>query len=359
MKKSVLILCGGRSDEHEISLISTKYILEALDRARFDPLIVGISKQGSWHLEEEKSFYRGEVRADKIRLNTDAPTVTLAPYSKEGRGVIQAGQRQSFFDVVFPILHGPFGEDGTLQGLLEIVDVPYVGSNCGSSWVCMDKHWTKLICKNYGIPTADFVSLTKLEDLEAQRKAIAALGFPVFVKPCRLGSSVGITKVTDAGQLPKAVETALYYDNKCLIEKGIRGREIECAVLGLCDSARASACGEIIPSAKAGWYSYEAKYLLSDGAELVIPAKIPDSEMKRIQDFCLKVYRALECDGMARVDVFYEGENGGIYLNEVNTIPGFTPISMYPKLWQVSGLPYKELITELIRLAFLKQGHTL
>jgi len=357
MKKRVLLLCGGKSDEHEISLISAKHILEALDRSLFDPLVVGISKNGIWHLENEKNFYVGNPTADQIELNLDAPTPTLVPFANaSGKGQLLVSDISYEFDIAFPILHGPFGEDGTLQGLFDIVGVPYVGANCGSSWICMDKSLTKILCQSHSIPVTDFVRLTSLEDLQAKAPEIADLGKTVFVKPARLGSSVAISKVTDATQLPKAVERAFQHDSKVLIERGIEGREIECAVLGLNRSAKVALPGEIVPSKKEGFYSYAAKYLLKDGAELFAPAKLDAPMVKKAQELALEAFELLECDGMARVDLFLERSTNKLYLNELNTIPGFTPISMYPKLWQASGLTYPELISQLIKLGFQRVG---
>ncbi len=346
--KKVLILCGGRSDEHEISLISAKCVMDAIDRNKFSPLVIGIGKRsGIWHLEEEKTFYTGEFRADKIALNEKAPAITLAPYrSPQGKGLLLANGKTIEFDVVFPILHGPFGEDGTMQGLWDIVGVPYVGSHCGSSWNCMDKMLTKVLCSQNDIPVAPFIWIQSIEEFNEKRKAIEALGNPLFVKPARLGSSVGISKVENPAQLKGAVELALRYDNKVLIEKGIVGREIECGVL----DNQASIPGEIIPSKKIGWYSYDAKYLLDDGAETVTPAKLTPQEIAQVQKIALRAFQVLECAGMARVDMFLE-PSGKVILNEVNTIPGFTPISMYPKMWQASGVSYSDLITRLLELA--------
>ena len=358
MKKNLLILCGGKSDEHEISLISAKCVLDALDRSKFNPYVVGISRSGIWYLEDEKDFYSGELRADKIKLNQERPKVSIAPYSEEGKGTLKWETGSLHFDVVFPILHGPFGEDGTLQGLLDIVGVPYVGSNCGSSWICMDKALAKTMCAYHNIPVADFVTINTIDEVETKASAIKALGHPVFVKPCRQGSSVGVTKVNNASELSAAVSEALKFDSKCLIEKGIRGREIECAILGLNRTAEAALPGEIVPSPKIGWYSYQAKYLLDDGAQIIVPAKLDPSQVKAVQAFALRVFQTLECDGMARVDPFMEQGTDRLYLNEANTIPGFTPISMYPKMWQASGLSYPDLITRLIELAYSRLGKT-
>lgn len=360
MAKDILFLCGGRSDEHEISLISAKCALDALDRSLFKPIVVGISKKGVWHLCDEKTFFLGEFRADKIRLNEDAPQVSLAPYpSKDGQGQLFCNGKTITFDGVFPILHGQFGEDGTLQGMLDLVGVPYVGSNCGASWICMDKVLTKNLCANAGIAVSDYVWLSSIDELPGKMATIEKLGQTVFVKPSRQGSSVGVSKVTTKAELKKAVEFGFKYDTKVLIEQGIDGREIECAVLGLNKSAQVALPGEIVPSSKVGWYSYEAKYLMSDGAEALTPAPLDAAQTKEAQEFALKVFRLLECDGLARVDLFLERKTGKFLLNEVNTLPGFTPISMFPKMWQTSGLSYQNLVTKLIELAFQRLGKTL
>lgn len=357
LPKTVLILCGGKSEEHEISLISAKCVLDALDRSRFTPVIAGISRQGTWFLEEEDRFYLGELRADKIRLNESAPRILLVPYpSQDGRGRLEAGGKSITFDAVFPILHGTFGEDGTIQGLFEIMGVPYVGSGCGSSWICMDKVLAKTLCAQSGVRVADFVWLTHPDELSAKSKEVQSLGETVFVKPARSGSSVGVSRVTSLSGLPAAVAKAFQHDKKVMIEKAISGREIECAVLGEGSHARASLPGEIVVSQKIGWYSYEAKYLLKDGAETIIPAPLDSKLTQAIQAFAVRVFRLLECEGMARVDLFLENGTQDLILNEVNTIPGFTPISMYPKMWEASGLPYSALISELIALAMRRHS---
>lgn len=350
--KTLLILCGGRSEEHEISLISAKGILDALDRKLYQPLLVGISKKGVWHLLNEENFFEGEFRADKIKLNEKAPAITLAPFTNEKRqGTLLCSGKTHLFDVVFPILHGRFGEDGTLQGMLDMMNVPYVGSNCGSSGLCMDKILTKTLCLKAGIPTAKFTWVESVEDLSKVASDLNELKYPLFVKPPRQGSSIGVSKVNTPQDLKAAVETALKYDTKCLIEEGIRGREIECAVLGHPKQAKVATPGEIIPSKKVGWYSFEAKYLLADGAETKVPTDLDVQTTERIKNFALKAFNCLECSGMARVDLFLEESTQNIYLNEINTIPGFTPISMYPKMWQASGLSYSALVSELIYLA--------
>ncbi len=351
--KKVLILCGGRSEEHEISLISAKGILDALDRKLFEPLLVGISKTGVWYWEDEKDYFTGSLKADAIKLNEKRPKVTLAPYLSGGKGHLVADNGASAdFDVVFPIVHGQFGEDGTLQGMLELMGIPFVGSRCGPSWICMDKWLMKTLCEKNAIAVAEYVGIRRGEDWKARTKEIEKLGYPLFVKPSCQGSSVGVSKVTQASELPAAIDTALKYDRICLLERAIVGREIECAVLGLSANPQSSLPGEIIVSPKVGWYSYEAKYLGGDLARTETPARMPADLTAKVQAFAENVFRVLECDGMARVDLLLEEKTGKIYLNEPNTLPGFTPISMYPKMWEASGLSYPKLISRLIELAF-------
>jgi len=355
MKKTVLILCGGKSEEHEVSLVSARCILEAIDRDKFDPILVGISRKGTWYLEDESNAFLGGPKADTIKLNQSAPEVSVIPYpNASGQGQLRTEKEILNFDVVFPIIHGTNGEDGTLQGFFEILGAPYVGSNCGASWNCMDKQITKEIAEIHGRQSAAYVPIDNLAEID--QPALKKLKYPLFVKPNRTGSSVGVTRVTEASQLRNAVENALKLDRRVLVEEGISGREIECAVLGLNRKAKSSLPGEIIPSKEIGFYSYEAKYILEDGAKLEIPAKLSEAQVKSIQEFAINCFDLMGCDGLARVDLFLDEANDKIYLNEINTLPGFTPISMYPKLWEISGVSYKDLITKLIQLAFERQS---
>lgn len=356
MSQTVLILCGGKSQEHEVSLISAQCILEALDRKKFTPLLVGISKKGQWFLEEEESFFIGKLKADEIKLNENRPEVSVSPFlSESGRGQLLCEGQKLLFDVAFPILHGPFGEDGTIQGLFEVLGVPYVGSRCSSSAICMDKVLTKQVASLAGISVVDSVVLRSLTDLAKHSDEIAKLGFPLFVKPARMGSSVGVSKVKQASELHPAVKKALDIDSKVLIEKGIEGREIECAVLGSDEEAQVAAPGEVVPHPEVGWYSYDAKYLMTEGAKVVIPAPLPQEKLRELKHCALEVFKALECSGLARIDFFVEHHTQKIFLNEVNTMPGFTPISMYPKMWQASGKAYSDLLTEVIDFARMKK----
>lgn len=356
MIQTVLILCGGKSPEHEISLISAKCILEALDRKKFTPLLVGISKKGQWFLEEEDSFFQGELKADSIQLNENRPEVSVSPYlSDSGRGQLFCEGQKLFFDVAFPILHGPFGEDGTIQGLFDLIGVPYVGSQCSSSAICMDKVLTKQVASLAGIAVVESVVLRSLSDLAKYSDEITRLGFPLFIKPARMGSSVGVSKVKQASELHPAVKKAMEIDSKVLIEKGVGGREIECAVLGTGTEAQVAIPGEVVPHPEVGWYSYDAKYLMAEGAKVVIPAPLSSDKLSELKECALKVFRALECSGLARIDFFVDHQTQKIFLNEVNTMPGFTPISMYPKMWQASGKSYGDLLTEVISFARMKK----
>ncbi len=349
--RRVLILCGGQSDEHEISLLSAHGVLPALDRQAYEPLLVGIAKTGRWHFCDPQDFTSGDIRADRIQLNESAPEALLSLRSETGRGQLVVNGQTHDFDVVFPILHGPNGEDGTIQGLLEILGLPYVGADVAASANCMDKERTKTLAVAAGIAVAPWVLVGRGEHPEQHRAAIEALDAPWFVKPARAGSSVGVHKVDVWHELPAAVEDACRYDSKVLVEQAIVGREIECAVLGLHAAPEVSLPGEIIVAPEAGFYSYEAKYLLADAARTEAPAQLSTGEVRAVQQLVARAYQVLEVDGMARIDVFLTA-SGAVYLNEINTIPGFTPISMYPQMWGASGLAYDQLISRLLELAF-------
>ncbi len=343
------LLFGGRSGEHEISIRSAHSVANAIDRGRFDVTLIGIDRAGSWHLYSEDSFARveSEVAAESV------DQVALVPRSG-ACGIIdlQTPARQlQTLDVVFPVLHGPYGEDGTLQGLLEMMGVPYVGSGVLGSAIGMDKDIHKRLLRDAGIPIVPFGVVTQ-EGWNRDKREVRArahkLGSPIFVKPANLGSSVGISKVDTAGKLEAAIEQALMHDRKILLERAIDGREIECAVLGN-DEPRASLPGEIIPGEE--FYSYSDKYAPQSKARLLIPAPISEALQESVRALAVRVFQTLECCGMARIDFFLERGSDRIYVNEPNTIPGFTSISMYPKLWEASGLPYRDLTTCLIDLA--------
>lgn len=346
------ILFGGRSAEHEVSLQSAKNVVEAIDKNKYEVVLIGIDKTGAWHLDEASRFLLGTTASESPALPVSGESLAMIPGKRaEQLVLLSGGQMPGPLDVVFPILHGPFGEDGTVQGLLKLANIPFVGAGVLGSAVGMDKDVMKRLLRDAGVPITRFITLNKYPAREmAFEEARDQLGLPLFIKPANLGSSVGIHKVRDREEFDRAVRDAFEYDNKVLIEECIDGREIECSVLGN-DQPVASVLGEILPSHE--FYSYEAKYLDESGAALEIPAKLPREISERIRQVAVKTFRVLCCEGMARVDFFLR--NGDeIIVNEINTIPGFTRISMYPKLWEASGLPYSELIDKLIALAMEK-----
>jgi D-alanine-D-alanine ligase len=355
MKKTkVIILCGGRSAEHEISLLSARNVLTALDRTRFDPVVVGIDRSGRWHRESERTLAAATGDPRALALDAGAPTVGI----EEGLAVASApGGALAGLPaedvVVFPVLHGTFGEDGTVQGLFELAGTAYVGAGVLGSAIGMDKDVSKRLLRDAGIPIVDFEVVTAAafaRDPAAALAPAAALGTPMFVKPANAGSSVGVTRVAHAAELAAAVRDALAFDRKVLIERAVAAREIECAVLGN-DEPEASVPGEILVHHKDGFYSYDAKYVDADGASWKIPADLPAPVTARVQQLAVETFRALELAGMARVDFFLARDSGALYVNEVNTIPGFTAVSMYPKMWEASGVSPTELINRLIDLA--------
>ena len=352
MSKHLLVLCGGRSAEHEVALLSAVNVVAAIDRERFDPVVVGIDRDGTWWRLDPDSFV---VHADDpARISLAAGGEPVALTMRDGTGVLVAisGKTDASpwpVDVAFPVLHGTYGEDGTVQGLLEIMNVPYVGCDPAASANCMDKVVTKQLLRDAGLAVAPWLTVSAAGERPGARVVDEMLGWPVFVKPARLGSSVGISKVSRAAELEEALAAALCYDTKVLIEAFMPGREIECAVLGNA-APRAAVPGEVVPQGEHGYYSYEAKYLDEDGALLMAPADLDDTTAERVRSTALRAYEALGCSGMARVD-FFLLPDGSLVVNEINTIPGFTRISMYPRLWRLSGMGYSDLITELVRLA--------
>src|ERR1700730_2813968 len=351
-KIRVGILFGGRSAEHEVSLQSAKNIVDAIDKNTYEVVLIGIDKNGGWHLEEGSRFLLRTTESELPQLPASGENLALVPGKQEEQLVMLSGrQTPGSLDVVFPILHGPFGEDGTVQGLLKLANIPFVGAGVLGSAVGMDKDVMKRLLRDAGIPVARFISVDRCSsdkiDFEYAR---GQLGLPLFIKPANLGSSVGIHKIRDREGFDPAIRDAFNYDNKILIEEAIEGREIECSVLGN-DNPVASVPGEILPRHE--FYSYEAKYLDENGAVLEIPAKIPREISERIRQTAIKTFRVLCCEGMARVDFFLRNDEE-IIVNEINTIPRFTRISMYPKLWEASGLSYSELIDRLIGFAMEK-----
>jgi len=352
MKTVVGILFGGKSAEHEISLLSAKNIYEAIDRTRFEPVLVGIDKSGRWLLNDAERFLLNADNPSLISLNREGKPVALQP---ENHGLLSAASngdsensfRSVHLDVVFPILHGPFGEDGTIQGFLKLADIPFVGSGVLGSAIGMDKDAMKRLMRDAGIPIGKFITVKSHEKAPSFAEVETILGKPFFIKPANMGSSVGISKVRNEDEYTAAVKDAFQYDTKIIIEEFIPGREIECAVLGN-EEPIASVPGEIIPSHE--FYSYDAKYLDENGAALKIPARLDEKTVIRIQELAIKVFQTLCCEGLSRVDFFLK-ENGEVIVNEINTMPGFTKVSMYPKMWEACGVSYTELITRLIELA--------
>ncbi len=357
-KLRVAVLFGGRSGEHEVSVRSAASVLQAMDRERFEPVPVGITRAGRWLLspggDAAPLLAAGRVEEGAGRpvalvggTASGAPAI-LIPIEGDGAGA--AGGPEPV-DAVFPVLHGPNGEDGTVQGLLELADVPYVGSGVLASAVGMDKGIMKDVFRQHGLPSTDYLVLTRREwEAEPERvtrEIEAGLGYPCFVKPANLGSSVGISKVRGPGELAPAMDLAARHDRRLVVEKGVDAREIECSVLGNDDPA-ASVPGEIVPCNE--FYDYQAKYV-DDRSKLLIPAPIPPETARQVRELAVRAFRAIDAAGLARVDFFLERRTGRVLVNEINTMPGFTSISMYPKLWEASGLPYTSLITRLIELA--------
>ena len=347
MERKIAIIFGGKSAEHEVSLASATNICNAMDCKRFTPVLLGIDKKGEWCYDKE--YPTTGVNLVKNDYFSKAEHVYLSS-SKSHIQVIEKKSNRVLadFDVVFPIVHGTFGEDGTLQGILKSLDVPFVGPDVLGSAIAMDKDIAKRLFRSAGIPVASSYTLYKHDASSYTFEQIAArLGLPCFVKPANAGSSVGVNKVTNEAEYLNALQEGFRYDNKVLVEEAVVGKELECGVLGN-EEARASVVGEIV--ATESFYSYDAKYISSTGATLQVPARIDAALSDSIREYAVRAFHAIGCEGMARVD-FLLSDSGKLVLNEINTLPGFTAISMYPKMWEQTGVPEKELITELIMLA--------
>jgi D-alanine-D-alanine ligase len=380
-KLRVGVLFGGRSGEHEVSLLSAASVLNAIDKTKYEVVPIGITKEGRWvtsaHAERLLKGTSAEAPEARHLRAGDPETTSAAAVLARGEGVIvppMPGENHSSLmpfetdardlraavnpvdvDIIFPVLHGTFGEDGTIQGLLELADIAYVGAGVLGSAAGMDKDVMKRLFRDAGLPIVKHVTILRSAWRERPKKARKLieekLKYPVFVKPANLGSSVGISKVHDAGELPAAMDEAARFDRKLVIEEGVGGkkakaREIECSVLGN-DKPIASIAGEVVPIKE--FYDYNAKYL-DEGSELIIPTKVAKAKMKEIQRLAVTTFQAVECSGLARVDFLMDPRSQKMYVNEINTLPGFTSISMYPKLWAASGIPYAELIDRLIQL---------
>jgi D-alanine-D-alanine ligase len=352
-KLRVGVIFGGRSGEHEVSLRSAESVINALDRDKYDIVPIAITQQGKWLASSEATNLLPSAvieSADQhVAIFGDPTEKGLARFTGEGKT-----DERDKIDVIFPVLHGTYGEDGTIQGLLEMADVPYVGCGVLGSAAGMDKVVMKRLFREAGLPIVEFVHFLRTQweadPLLVESRVAEEIGFPCFVKPANLGSSVGISKATDAKSLSEAIDLAAKYDRKIIVERGVDAREIEVSVLGN-DAPMASLPGEIIPQS-ADFYDYKAKYVDANGARLMIPAELGAEQTAEIQRLAVLAFQAIDGAGLGRVDFFLERETNKLLLNEINTMPGFTSISMYPKLWEASGVGYGELIDRLIELAF-------
>ena len=360
-KVRVGVIFGGRSGEHEVSLVSARSVMNAIDKEKYEVVPIGITKEGRWIASGDpmKALKAGDAGASQSAALLGDPSRRGLMRLEDTERAVEA-TRLAELDVVFPVLHGPYGEDGTVQGLLELAGIPYVGAGVTGSAVGMDKAIFKDVMQAHGLPIVDHVMFKRKEwdaDPEGVMEQVeACLDYPVFTKPANLGSSVGVSKCYDRAGLAAGLVEAARYDRKLLIEAAVpAAREIEVSVLGN-DDPIASVPGEIIPSRE--FYSYEAKYI-DEGDQasgLLIPAPLSPEMTERVRDLAIRAYKAIDCAGMARADLLLSGETGELYVSELNTIPGFTAISMYPKLWEASGIPYPELIGRLIELALERYG---
>lgn len=348
-KKRIAVIFGGQSSEHEVSRFSAEAVLRNIDKEKFDVAMIGITKDGRWLSYDGPLELLGtgewqalaEARAQTQQVLLSAGTA-MAAAEKDSRQI----------DVAFPVLHGCNGEDGTIQGLFELAGIPYVGCGVLGSALGMDKAYSKIVFEKEGIPQGKYLVFNRKQlsrELEAMMDKVEnTLTYPCFVKPSNAGSSVGVSKAHDRGELEAALQLAARYDRRFLVEEFMDGHEAECAVLGN-DDPIASTVGEVIPCNE--FYDYEAKYMSGDSSEVVIPAKLPADVIEKIRNYSLKAFKALDCSGLARADFFVKKDTGEVYINEINTMPGFTQISMYSKLWSASGLPYNKLVERLIELA--------
>jgi len=352
-KLRVGLIFGGRSGEHEVSFCSATSIIKAINKDKYTVIPIGITKEGRWisPQDSELALQSGKIegKSTVVLLNDPSGNALIRTDNNQR---LEKNSNLERIDIIFPILHGPHGEDGTIQGLLELANIPYVGSGVAASAISMDKDFMKIIFQQKNLPILKWMTIKRKEWQKNKEKILSLIRndfeYPLFVKPANLGSSVGITKVHKKEELEKAINLASSYDSKILIEEGLEDvREIECAVLGN-DEPRASVVGEVRPAGE--FYDYDSKYI-DGGTQLIIPAELPDDVSKKVQEIALRAFKAVDAVGMARVDFFVSKKENKIYLNEINTIPGFTSVSMYPRLWVASGMPYSELIDRLIQLA--------
>jgi len=346
----ICILYGGKSGEHEVSLKSAASVVKNLDPIKYQATIIGIDKAGRWHLQDaiESTFIPGQGNA--LSIVPSSQKVSIVP--SDG---IHSGTRKLDIDCVFPVLHGNFGEDGTIQGMLESANLPYVGAGVLGSAASMDKEIAKRLWRDAGLPIVDFEVIDLTSSTERRQASGARLGWPLFVKPCASGSSLGASRVSHARDLDAAINQALLFDTRALLERYVDAREIECAVIGN-GTPHSYVPGEIVPGSNHSFYDYDAKYSDPDGAKLVAEATLDEKTRENIMRTAELAYAAVRCEGMARVDFFLERKTGAIYLNEINTIPGFTNISMFPRMCEASGLPYSDLLDRLITLALQRDA---
>lgn len=369
-KKRIAVIFGGQSSEHEVSRVSAESVLKNIDRNKYDVVMVGITKEGRWLSYDgpvekigsgewqgiaQLAAGGGSIAQCETVGNGESSQVPQVVRNNSARSIFSAAGAEGGsrpIDVVFPVLHGCNGEDGTIQGLFELAGVPYVGCGVLGSALGMDKAYSKVVFEKEGIPQGAYLVFSRKQvkqELQAVvEKVEAALPYPCFVKPSNAGSSVGVSKARDRNELEQALEFAARYDRRILVEEFINGREVECAVLGN-DDPIASTVGEVVPCNE--FYDYEAKYSSGDSSRVIIPADLPAKTVAEIREYAVRAFKALDCSGLSRVDFFVHKETGRVYINEINTLPGFTSISMYPKLWAASGIPYAELIERLIELA--------
>ncbi len=343
------IIFGGKSAEHEISLLSAKNVIAALDKNKYDITLIGIDKQGHWHLCDEAQYLLNHHDPKQITIYGMQEEVSLVAKNATPHLVSLTGEMTKRLDVIFPVLHGTYGEDGTVQGLLKLMGIPFAGAGVLGSAIGMDKDIMKRLLRDAGVPLAKFVTINKENRPKWSYDAIKnELGMPLFVKPANLGSSVGVSKVKNSEDWENALELAFSYDNKIVVEEFIDGRELECGVIGN-EDLLASLPGEVVVHAH-DFYTYDAKYCVDTGISFIVPADLTEEEVTRFQEASIHAYRVLCCEGFARIDGFLHAD-GRVIINEINTIPGFTNSSLFPRLWQASGMSYSELVDRIIMLA--------
>jgi len=352
-KLKVGIIFGGRSGEHEVSYCSATSIMKAINKDKYTVVPIGITKEGKWISPEEtaQALQSGRIEGKSTVILLNNPSYNNL-IRIDNNQKLKKDTSEGKLDVIFPVLHGPYGEDGTVQGLLELADIPYVGAGVTASAISMDKELMKTIFKQKGLPLVKWLTIKRKDWYKSKEEILSLIQnsfkYPLFVKPTNLGSSVGITKVHKAKELEKAIDLASSYDRKILVEQGLEGvKEIECSILGN-DEPRASVVGEVKPAGE--FYDYDSKYI-DEATQLIVPADLPEEVSRKVQEIALRAFKAIDAAGMARVDFFVTKKENKIYLNEINTIPGFTSVSMYPRMWEASGISYTDLIDRLIQLA--------